>query len=205
MRRLLVLVMLVAWPVAPARADDLDKALSAIEAGDCASGVAAMESLAKSGNSLAEFYMGLTYRRGICQTQSDAKAFAWFLSGAQHGQRDAQDQLGFFYANGIGTDQDLRQAAIWSAASAAQGNNHARENLAAICHELGWAHLGGTLGYPQDLFLAYVWFSLAKLNGHPDSDTYIEVTRDGPDANRVRAEGDKVIQTCLISQYRDCG
>lgn len=205
MRTLLWAVLIGGALASQAGAGDLGAAINELQSGNCEAGLKHLKEIAATGDAVAEYDLGYTYRHGICVAQNDATAFKWYLAAARHGLSDAQDQVGWMYANGIGVKQDLRQSVIWSAASAAQGNRHARDNLAAACSELGWSHLGGVGGYPQDFFWSYVWFSLAKENGHTDAETYLDVTRNGPEGPQIEAQADKAIRKCIASDYRDCG
>lgn len=75
--------------------------------------VAAIKSLAESGNLSAQFNLGLMYDDGQRVHQSFTLAFKWYERAANKGDADAQTKLGLMYKNGKGMLQDVVIAAAW--------------------------------------------------------------------------------------------
>jgi uncharacterized protein len=69
--------------------------------------------LADSGDALAQFYLGETYRRGQGVPKDYAQAVIWYRKAADQGQVTAAFVLGAMYEQGQGVPQDYIQAYTW--------------------------------------------------------------------------------------------
>lgn len=93
---------------------------------------------AEAGNPRAQYFLGLSYERGLRGTAPDpAAAAAWYRKAAEQGFVDAQLRLAALLLAGRGVARDLAEAARWTAAAADAGSAAARYNL-ALMHERGW-------------------------------------------------------------------
>ena len=113
--------------------------------------------LAKGGDSDAQFNLALRYQDGKDLPQDYAKARYWYRRAAHQGHAPAQYSLGLLLGKGLGDRKDERAAAAWYRMAAERGHQAAQFNLAAM-YEAGE-------GLPRNLVLAYVWFALAGAGG----------------------------------------
>ena len=66
--------------------------------------------LAEGGDAVAQFSLGVLYRKGLGVIESDKEAIKWFKLSAQQGNALAQFNLGFMYGNGRGVERDYKKA-----------------------------------------------------------------------------------------------
>lgn len=102
---------------------DFNAGLAAYEKGDYAGAFREWEPLAKSGDSAAQFNLGLLYYDGRGATQNYSEALRWFRRAADQGYARAQLNLGAMYGVGKGVGRDYVQAYKWLSICAASGNN----------------------------------------------------------------------------------
>jgi len=112
--------------------------------------------LAKSGNSDAQFNVALNYQNGTELPKDYMKASYWYRQAAHQGHAAAQYSLALLLAKGLGSPKDDREAADWYRVAAEQGHQASQFSL-AVMYENGH-------GVPKDLVMAYVWFALAGAN-----------------------------------------
>ena len=84
MKRLSVVMVLLAWFAAPASAD-LDTGLAAYERGDYATALRELKPLAENGVPRAQFYLGVMYAKGQGVPQDYTEAVRWYRLAADHG------------------------------------------------------------------------------------------------------------------------
>ncbi|MDH5580169.1 MAG: sel1 repeat family protein [Betaproteobacteria bacterium] len=113
--------------------------------------------LAEQGDALAQYHLGVLYRKGRGVPQDDVQARKWYAKAAAQGQPKAQYHLGTLYFNGEGGSKDYQQALRWFRLAADQGEALAQTKI-AIMYDDGQ-------GVPHDLVQAYKWYSLAATNG----------------------------------------
>ncbi len=136
---------------------------------------AALEALrtnALSGDSQAEYQLGLKYVRGDGIERNEREGAAWLRRSAESGDARAQSAFADLLAGGRGVTQDLPQAAAWYTISSLNENSVARASLESLLHQLSPAEIAesrydvGTmfeagLGVERDYVAAYSWFMLA--------------------------------------------
>ncbi len=109
--------------------------------------------LAKRGNSDAQFNIALNYQDGTEMPRDYEKASYWYRKAAHQGHAPAQYSLALLLGKGLGNKKDERAAADWYRMAAEQGHQAAQFSL-AVLYECG-------RGVPKNLVMAYVWFALA--------------------------------------------
>jgi len=113
--------------------------------------------LGEQGNAIAQYNLGVLYRKGRGMPQDDVQARKWYDKAAAQGHAKAQYNLGTLYFNGEGAPKDYQQALRWFRLAADQGEAIAQTKI-AIMYEDGH-------GVPHDLVEAYKWYSLAITSG----------------------------------------
>ena len=68
---------------------------------------------AKSGDSFAQYILGLLYKKGEGVPQNNQMAVRWFRHSAEQGYSGGQEQLSLMYFNGEGVPQDYVLAHMW--------------------------------------------------------------------------------------------
>ena len=157
MRRFLFAVLLIVACATGAAADSYEDAVSAYDRGDYIRAAQLLRPLAEQGDALAQYKLGVLYRKGRGVPQDDVQARQWYEKAAVQGQAKAQFNLGTLYFNGEGVPKDYRQALRWFRLAADQGEAVAQTKI-AIMYDDG-------RGVPHDIVQAYKWYSLAATNG----------------------------------------
>ena len=116
------------------------------------------EKAANSGDSDAQFGLGLMYHYGEGIPQDFEKAFYWYEKAANLGDADAQNNLGYMYFYGVGVPQDYEKALYWYEKSANAGHDLAQYTL-GLMYEEG-------LGVVQDYKKALYWYEKSANAGH---------------------------------------
>jgi len=150
------LVLSIICLVVPAWAD-FQTGMDAHNRGDYATALHEWRPLAEQGDALAQYNLGVLYRKGRGVQQDDVQARQWYAKAAAQGQAKAQFNLGTLYFNGEGVPKDYQQALRWFRLAADQGEALAQTKM-AIMYDDGQ-------GVPQDIVQAYKWYSLAATNG----------------------------------------
>ena len=88
-----ILIMLAA----PISAQDFQKGLEAAQNGDFDTALKEWKPLAESGNSVAQFNLGLIYDNGWGVPQDYKEAVKWYRLAAKQGNAWAQNNLGVVY------------------------------------------------------------------------------------------------------------
>lgn len=153
-----VLLLLSATLALPAAAQTFDEAVAAHKRGDYATAYRGFRRLAEGGDAVAQFNLGLMYRRGHGVLQDYAEAAKWYRRAAEQGHASAQNNLGFMYDRGRGVPQDYAEAARWYRHAAEQGHAYAQNNL-GLMYDNGQ-------GVPQDYTQAARWYRRAAEQGH---------------------------------------
>jgi TPR repeat protein len=136
---------------------DFQAGMDATIRGDYATALREWRPLAEQGDALAQYNLGMLYRKGRGVPQDDVQARQWYAKAAAQGQAKAQFNLGTLYFNGEGVPKDYPQALRWFRLAADQGEAVAQTKI-AIMYDEGQ-------GVSQDLVQAYKWYSLAATNG----------------------------------------
>lgn len=191
MRRLLCCIWFFILP-SQVMADALLDAQHAFEAGDYARAATLYLPLAKQGNPVAQYHLGIVYSQGLVILPNYPEATQWYLSSANKGYAPAQVKIGLMYAQGQWVNQDYKKAVQWFQNAADQNDASAQFNLgemygqghgviqdyyksaqwyrlaanqsyALAQYKLGQAYVNGQ-GVTQDNEAALIWFNLAAAN-----------------------------------------
>lgn len=92
---------------------------------------AILKPLAKSGSSIAQFYMGLMYGKGKGVKHDVKEAVRLFKLSSRQDNSDAQYYLGMAYANGYRIKEDLPLAHMWLSFSSKK-NAQAKQAIYAL-------------------------------------------------------------------------
>ena len=125
--------------------------------GDFATALREWRPLAEQGDALAQYNLGMLYRKGRGVPQDDVQARQRYEKAAAQGQAKAQYNLGTLYLNGSGVPKDYQQALRWFRMAADQGEALAQTKI-AIMYDDGQ-------GVPHDFVQAHKWYNLAATNG----------------------------------------
>ena len=136
---------------------DFQAGMDANNSGDYATALREWLPLGEQGNAIAQYNLGLLYRKGRGVPQDDVQARKWYDKAAVQGHAKAQYNLGTLYFNGEGVPKDYQQALRWFRLAADQGEAIAQTKI-AIMYEDGQ-------GVPHDRVQAYMWYSLAITSG----------------------------------------
>ena len=150
------LVLSIICLAVPAWAD-FQAGMDANNRGDYATALREWRPLAEQGDALAQYNLGVLYRKGRGVPQDDVHARQWYAKAAAQGQAKAQFNLGTLYFNGEGVAKDYQQALRWFRLAADQGEALAQTKI-AIMYDEGQ-------GVPKNFVQAYKWYSLAATNG----------------------------------------
>ena len=150
------LVLSIVCLAAPAWAD-FTAGEKAYHRGDYATALREWHPLAKQGQAVAQYHLGLLYANGQGVPKDDAQARQWYEKAATQGHANAQANLGSLYDYGRGGPQDFKMAVRWYLRSANQGNDLAQRKL-GLLYERGD-------GVPKDYVQAYMWYTLGAANG----------------------------------------
>ena len=136
---------------------DFQAGMDANNRGDYATALREWRPLAEQGDVLAQYNLGVLYRKGRGVPQDDVQARQWYEKAAAQGQAKAQYNLGILYFNGGGVPKDYQQALRWFRLAADQGEALAQTKI-AIMYDDGQ-------GVPHDIVQAHKWYNLAATNG----------------------------------------
>ena len=151
-----LVLSIVCLAAPPARAD-FKAGENAFHRGDYATALREWQPLAKQGDAVAQYYLGLLYANGQGVPKDDAQARQWYEKAAVQGHVDAQVNLGMLFDYGRGGPQDFKMAVRWYLRSANQGNELAQRKL-GLLYERGD-------GVQQDFVQAYMWYKLGAASG----------------------------------------
>jgi uncharacterized protein len=128
------LVLLIVCLVVPAWAD-FQAGMDANTREDYATALREWRPLAEKGDALAQYHLGVLYRKGRGVPQDDVQARGWYAKAAAQGQAKAQFNLGTLYFNGEGVPKDYQQALRWFRLAADQGEALAQTKMAVMYDE----------------------------------------------------------------------
>jgi uncharacterized protein len=150
------LVLSIGCLAVPAWAD-FQAGMDANNREDYATALREWRPLAEQGDALAQYHLGVLYRKGRGVPQDDVQARQWYAKAAAQGQAKAQFNLGTLYFNGEGVPKDYQQALRWFRLAADQGEALAQTKI-AIMYDEGQ-------GVSKNFVQAYKWYSLAATHG----------------------------------------
>jgi TPR repeat protein len=112
---------------------------------------------AESGDSEAQYYLGMMLERGLRAKADPVAALRWYQRAAVQGHAEAAFRLGSLLELGHGVAKNRSQAAAWYQKAAEGGVARAQFNLALM--------FGRGLGVERDLKAALTWFEKAAEGG----------------------------------------
>jgi TPR repeat protein len=127
--------------------------LRAYNKGDYPTALRIFRPLAKRGQVLAEYVIGLMYANGQGLPQDYHKTMQWHRKAAEQGEAKAQFSVGILYFKGLGTKVDHAEALKWYRRAANQGDPAAQYNLGAM-------YAKGDV-VKRDPVTADMWYTLA--------------------------------------------
>ena len=130
---------------------------AAYDEGDLNKAFKIWHALAKQGDELSQFNLGVMYSRGEGGEKSASKAIEWYTRSAEQGYAPAQFNLGAAYLDDGSTVVDKKKAATWWKMAAEQGFVQAQFNLASLyCRGIGVS---------RDMEQCKFWYRRAASNG----------------------------------------
>jgi len=113
--------------------------------------------LAKRGDELSQFNLGVLYSRGEGADLDRNKAIEWYVRSAEQGYAPAQFNLGAAYLEGDPDSADAQKAVTWWQLAAEQGFVQAQFNIASLyCRGIGIS---------RDMDRCKFWYRRAASNG----------------------------------------
>jgi len=134
---------------------DAQKGLDAYNSMDYDTALAVWQPLAESGDSGAQYGLGMMYGNGFGVAMEDALALKWYGLAAEQGHAGAQCNLAIMYQNGWGVPLNEEKAIHYYKLAAEQGVPEAMTALGR--------HFAMDYSKAYDPVQAYKWFSLAYL------------------------------------------
>lgn len=135
----------------------LTEGISAYDKGHYANALQDLKPEAESGNTVAQYYMGLMFEEAKGLTADAVQARQWYERAARSGHAAAQFRLGRIHADGKGVVADGNKASHWYLQAAGQGNLDAQYSLGVMFKQ--------GKGVPVDVVQAYLWFTRAAAQG----------------------------------------
>jgi TPR repeat protein len=152
---LTVLLAAFSFVAVPARAADFETAYAYFKQNQWLPAFLDFQILAVEGDSRAQAYIGMMYRRGLGISLDYAEAERWLRASAEQGDPTGNHRLGWMYARGeIAGERAFTEAVKYWKAAAEKGHHQAQMDL-------GVMYWRGE-GVPQDYVLAYTWLDLAS-------------------------------------------
>jgi len=142
--------------------------LSGIEGGptrDPARAAELFHGAAARGDSEAQYYLGLLYRRGTGVEKDLKAAFSWFLAASEAQHREAQYELARAYSRGEGTKANPTEGRRWLEESASAGHSEAQ-------FFMGYA-LDTGQGADQNRSAAMEWFRRSAEGGYVNAQRWL--------------------------------
>ena len=116
------------------------------------------ELAANEGSAVSMFYIGRTYLRGTDDVPIDyAKAYGWFLKGAEQSEVGSIYNLGYMHSNGLGVEENQYEAFKWYLKAAELEDPYAEFNL-------GYMYVHGE-GVDANLSEAIKWYQKSANHG----------------------------------------
>ncbi|MCH8097667.1 MAG: sel1 repeat family protein [Proteobacteria bacterium] len=143
--------------------EDLEWAISALNARKYKRAFAAFTALAEQGDATAQFYLGRMYYEGQGTEDNEYEAIEWFRRAAASGHVEAQFWLGgaiMYLGKNAPTDAE---ALDWLKKAAEQGYPDAQYKLAVYCA------VGEEYGVEKDERQALQWYLRAGAQGHAEA------------------------------------
>ena len=134
---------------------DSEKGLAAYNSTDYDTALAIWQPLAESGDTDAQYGLGMMYGNGFGVDMDDALAIKWYGLAAEQGHSGAQCNLAVMHQNGWGVPLNEEEAIRLFKQAAEQGVTEAMVALGR--------HFAMDFSEAYDPVQAYKWFSLAAM------------------------------------------
>ena len=174
---------------------DFQKGYAAYQSGDYATALREFQPLAKQGNAIAQYNLGLMYHKGKGVPQNYKTAMKWYRLAAKQGNAGAQSNLGVMYNEGQGVPKDYRTAVKWYRLAAQQGYAPAQSNL-GVLYALG-------KGVLKDWVYAHMWGNIASSNGGENGGKVRDIAAKNMTPAQI-AEAQKLARECVRKKYKGC-
>ena len=159
--RSVAVVILFAFSVQFAHADDFAAGAEAYAKGDYDAAFAKWLVLATQGDLRAQYRLAQMFSEGIGVAQDEKAALQWYLHAAELGSVEARFDLALMYSLGRGAPADYARAAYWYG-RLAEGGHATAQHLLAGMYEDG-------KGVVKDVPRAVFWYRRAAEQGYVDS------------------------------------
>jgi len=180
----LVAIILLLIFSAPAFADQLADADSALAHKDYITAFLLFQSLAQQGNPEAQRLLARMYYLGQGVEQNEAESLKWLKLSVDQGDDMAMATLGSMYDLGKGgVQKDMTQAVKWFRAAADHGN-------ISVLPQLSYIYFNGVVGVPQNYAEAAKWDH--KIIERDDF--YLDVRDAQEQLGEIYAKGEGVAQ-----------
>lgn len=135
------------------------------------------EKAANAGYALAQYQLGLCYKKGLGTKKNATKAFSYFLKAAEQGHALAQYHLAMCYIKSDGVEKDLK----WHYGDGAKRDlqnaltwyqKAANQNVVEAQYQLGCCYKKG-LGVETDIVKALEWFEKAAAMNYGEAQLVI--------------------------------
>ncbi len=131
-RSLLILASIIFMCFSCSAFADLDAGLAAFRRQDFKTSFKEFEMAAKTGNPIAQKWLGWHYEVGTGTTKNYSQALVWYRKAAVQGDRDAMESIGNYYAYGLGVKQDISTAVEWLRKATEAGSYAYPKNIPGI-------------------------------------------------------------------------
>jgi len=172
---------------------DSEKGLAAYNSTDYDTAFAIWQPLAESGDTDAQYGLGMMYGNGFGVDMDDALAIKWYGSAAEQGHAGAQCNLAVMHQNGWGVPLNEEEAVRLFSQAAEQG-------VAEAMVALG-RHYAMDFSEAYDPVAAYKWFGLAALLDDIDANAKQEMIANRMTAEQV-ADGNALVES-WSTDHRD--
>lgn len=174
---------------------DIHKGLDAAERGDYATALGEWRTLAEQGDAIAQYNLGMMYRKGEGVLKDDKEAVKWFRISAEQGDPRSQTYLGVMYGEGMGVAKDNEEALKWYRLAAEQGFAGAMGNLGVM-----YAKGDGVL---MNYVEAYKWGNLAAANGNEKGRKLRDIVEKTMTPSQIKM-AKYLARECAKNNYKDC-
>ena len=191
-----VLATVLSLAFTPLAAQDFQKGMAAVQAGDFATAVQEWTPLAEAGDAWAQLALGAMYEFGQGVLQDYAEAVRLYRLAADQGAANAQYNLSHMYANGQGVPQDYAEAVRLFRLAAEQGDASAQTDL-------GYMYAYGK-GVLQDNVTAHMWYNISAANGNELGGTNRDSIAEFMTQQAIE-QAQAMARECMSSGYQNCG
>ena len=175
-------------------AASLEKGMTAIKNRNFSAAFAHLEPLAKDGDAVAQYNLGVMHIRGLGTKKNGKVAIKWLTLAANQENFLAQYFLGYIYEHGKSVQKNYKAASVFYKQAAKQGHPSAQTNLGALYY---FGH-----GVKQNNILAHFWWTIAssKVEGADRNKKMIE----GKMTADELSQSEMLVRLCNVEQLSQC-